>query len=243
MGDTPFDSITQRCQTAKCLADKLTTHRDYRNYNVYISFFIHRFIQLVQMQMQEKYQHSVSFNHYIQTWYVLLCPRPGTPNKWQYVVRKTGSGITTSNKDGIGLYHVEFIPQSERPLEYGNVVLLVQNDKAMLIPFDVSTEHLSADIPWHEITGKLAPYNMQPSNVHNPMLSLLWLHATLHLGGDVMETMRGQYNELNGMAMYELQMADILVPTGNINEILTRYENERVVRIQSHPTALAKTVR
>lgn len=259
LGDEPFTSIRNQCADADCLTEKLVTHRKFRSYNLYIALFIHRFIEFVGLQMHEKYStnkmgpdsQKMSTDAdskkmsteptareipksqpvvVVTTQYVLLYP---LTKGWHFTTYAMQTD-PTNNPNAIGLCHVEIIKPDQLPKNYGNILLLTQNDNAIIIPFDRDLVEIAKAIPWHRITGRTQkPYSdVRVLSATNPMLSLLWLHAIMHMAGDdVMETMQGPIEELNGMAMYELQMADLLIPKGNIQPILMQYENERVQRL------------
>lgn len=219
LGEDPFPSMTERCQTAHCLANKLAVHSVYRDYNVYISFFLHRFIRFVEMQMHDQT---------VRAGYSIVQEYPnGTGQQWQFT-RDQPMADRGPEPDLLYLYHVEIITPSHPDMGYGSALLIAQGSAALVIPFDKIVIQPCSVVPWHEMVPA-TDAKAEVMVVDNPMLALLWLHAALHMGGDVIPTLKQQSRtELNGMAMYELQLTDILVPNGPITDILSQYEQERV---------------
>ena len=227
LGEDPFTSIHNQCQTFECLSEKLTNHRELRNNIVYISLFVHRFVEFVGLQMQQKQNSKSKSVMVVTTQYVLLSMLDG----WHYAVHPLQTD-PTQNPHAIGLCHVEITHPTNKvwKYKYGSILLVTQDEDAVIIPFDGIVGEISKDVPWHRIMGRpQKPYNkVRMLNTNNPMLSLLWLHAIMHMEGSVMDTMSGPMEELNGMALYELQMADLLIPKGNIHDIFKEYEDERL---------------
>ena len=238
--NNPFQSVTQRCQTASCLANKLAVHSVYREYNVYISFFLHRFIRFVEMQMHDQRKDQMVHVSLVRSGYSIVQEYTnGMGQQWQFTRDQPMADRVTmqSPEPDLHLYHMEIITPSHPELGYGSALLIAQRTAALIIPFDKIVTQACYMIPWHEMVwqvtddAKVIPKDAMVDvlALDNPMLSLLWLHAALHLGGDVITTVKQQsHTELNGMAMYELQLTDMLVPHGPINDILAQYEQERV---------------
>ena len=172
LGEDPFTS-NHKCQTFDCLSEKLTNHREYRNKIVYISLFLHRFVDFVGLQMHQK-QNSTSQSVVVTTQYVLLSM---LPTGWHYVTHPMQTD-STQNPHAIGLSHME-ITHPANLFKYGSILLVTQHDDAIIIPFDGIIGDLTKDVPWHRIMGRLQkPYNkVHTLSTNNPMLSLLWLHA------------------------------------------------------------------
>jgi hypothetical protein len=231
LGEAPFTSFNQ-CADIDCLTEKLATHRERRTQNLYISLFVHRFVEFVGRQMHDKNQVNPKSQPMmvVTTQYVLLYP---LLNIWHF------SGYSmqtdpTNNPNAIQVGHVEIIPPNKQTTNYGNLLIVSQLDNIVIIPFDGEVVSVLNDIPWHNVMGHPdRPFkNVHVLSTNNPMLSMMWLHATMHMAGDVIKTLQGPLEDLNGMAMYELQMADLLIPKGNIQDILTQYETERVNKIK-----------
>jgi hypothetical protein len=208
LGEDPFQSVAQRCQTANCLANKLAIHCVYREYNVYMSFFLHRFVRFVEMQMREHKRDKAQQGRLpmVHTGYSIVMEYPNdVGQQWQFTQDQPMADRASMPPATLYLYHVEIILPSLPPTAYGSALLIVQHGAGLIVPFDKSVVDACSVIPWHEIIPATErSVEIEWMVVDNPILSLLWLHAALHMGGDVITTMKQQsHTELNGMAMSE----------------------------------------